>query len=200
MPRVKRIDRLTVSGLTEADQQWLAAESERLGIDPENIVRAMIRARRSLHLVEDVPPVDGAALRSSYEEQLDPAPIFRSAAQDLPEQNGTFPDDDASLADVMRAPPSIVGRPAEPRASPWNASGRAAGRYQPARAALPARSSVAATPAPNVGGGAFAAFTLVQPVGLSDRVVRGPMQGDGLGNVLRQNNTWLGFSNGSRRG
>jgi hypothetical protein len=34
-------DKLTIIGLSEADQQWLANESERLGLDRENLVRML---------------------------------------------------------------------------------------------------------------------------------------------------------------
>jgi hypothetical protein len=172
--RSSRADRLVIDGLSADDLAWLSAESERTGIDIPNLVRAMIRRRVPLHVVtsDDVPP----AARYTEPEFYDDAVL-----------GGTI-ELDASLDEVMTAGPGLFDHPADPKPA---RSPRAASRpYQLPRAPV-------ATPRV---AGAFSAFSLVKPVGLSDRVAHAPMQGDGVGNVAKQNNTWLGFSNGSRRG
>jgi hypothetical protein len=113
-------------------------------------------------------------------------------------RRGRYGDrEDASLDEVMAAaPPSfLTGQPeqrrSEPRPSPWNGP----------RQRWPPRSAPERAVAPPRVMGAISAFTLIQPLGLSERTVRGTMQGDGAANVMHQNNTWAGFSSGgSRRG
>jgi hypothetical protein len=175
MARKPRTDRLTISGLSADDLAWLNAESDRLGIDPENLIRSLIRRRVTLYVVssDDIPPAGGQGLTE---------PEFHDNAT----LGGSIVLDDASLDEVMASPPTLTA-PAPAR--------RPAQRIP--RNEAPRR-AVHAVAAPRVAG-AFSAFSLVKPVGLSDRVARGPAQGDGIGNVMRQNSTWAGFSNGGSR-
>jgi hypothetical protein len=213
MPRKSSPDTLIVRGLSADDQAWLASESERLGVDPENLVRAMIRQRRGLRVVpaEDetspqprvIPfeftppttvPIDPEDLRI-MRERMD------ARAQATP-QLALHPDlDDGGidlspeaaepgLDEVMAARPPLFAQK-EARPSPWNGPRQrhvAPHRPAPERAVAPPRVL-----------GAISAFTLIKPLGLSERTVRAPMQGDGIGNVMKQNNVWAGFSSGGSR-
>jgi hypothetical protein len=205
MPRKSSPDTLIVRGLSADDQAWLASESERLGVDAENLVRAMIRQRRGLRVVPAEDETSPTTLMSaelaeadyrealSVAERLSRRPHLEADAAAM-QSDGIGPDDELTLDALMAAQPSLTERPPEPQRSPWIGPQRSHNRMHPARRSQASAAAVA----PRVAG-AFSAFTLVKPVGLSDRVALGPTQGDGPGNVMRQNSTWLGFSNGGSR-
>jgi hypothetical protein len=207
MPRKSSPDTLVVRGLSADDQAWLASESERLGVDPENLVRAMIRQRRGLRVVpaedETLPTtLMSAELASEADYHRSLAVAERLSRQPRLESDdaadGIVSPDEQSLDEVMAARPLFAQhRPEGPhnsQGSPWTGSPRQ-------HRVVPPRPAPQRAVAPPQVSGAFSAFTLIQPLGLSERTVRGTMQGDGAGNVMRQNNTWAGFSSGgSRRG
>jgi hypothetical protein len=199
MPRKTRADRLTIDGLSEADQQWLASESERLGIDPPNLIRSLIRRRVTLFIAssDDIAPKayveahrrPDAELASETDYRQSLAVDERLYQQPHPDVDGV-PPDDASLDELMAAQPSLTERPVEPRRSPWRGP-------TPQRRVSPSRPAAAVAAPPRVLG-AVSAFTLVQPLGLSDNVQRSNAMYDGRNNVMRDNNRWLGFT-GTRR-
>jgi hypothetical protein len=121
---------------------------------------------------------------------LAPAPTWFRGEAEIPDdvEVPRDPESGPELDALLRNAPTFSDPPRQPRRSPWS-------EPRPSRSPAPR----AAAPSPPVGG-AFGAFSLVVPLGISDRVSRAPIQGDGTMNVVRQNNTWLGFSNGSRRG
>jgi hypothetical protein len=200
--RGAQVDTLKVGGLSAEDLEWLKTEAERLGCDVENYVRILIRQRRAPIMVAALPTLVPATYRDElveeYRQQLRPDMRFERAEPE-PEPEPSFgtavPVDEPSLDELMRTRPLFFDetptRPAQ--RSPTQSQPRY--REEPQRNVVPMRSATAP-----YAGGAHGAFSLTQPVGLSERVARAPMQGDGLGNVIRQNNTWIGFSNGSRRG
>jgi hypothetical protein len=195
--RSAKPDQLTIRGLSGDDQAWLKAESERLGCDPENLVRMMIRQRIMSH---SEPPPNGGGYREPYDEQpvhrayngasayTEPEPPLAPEVDIPPDPDGGEP----TLDQLMAAPPPLVDSP-PPRPPTRNYASFQRPRYQPARASqnvVPIR--------PVYPGGAFGAFSLTQPLGLHENVQRANAMGDASGNVMRDNFRHFGFS-GSRR-
>lgn len=175
-------DKLTIKGLSAEDQKWLQEESDRLGCDPENLVRMMIRQRSA-----PTPPQPPRGGGVRYE------PI-------TPTMSYTYPDDavdaavesdtptinqaEPSLDEVMSAPPSFLEEP-RPRPVP-----RSAPYVNPTRNIVPMRR--------HYGGGAFGAGSMTAPAGPSERA-SGNMMGDGVGNVMRDNMRHFGFGSPRNR-
>lgn len=88
MPRAKATDRLTIKGLSAEDLEWLKAESNRLGCDPENLVRMMIRQRSSAVVVPVgtmlTPQPRHNVLRDFYEKEEQRLAEINSTERDLP--------------------------------------------------------------------------------------------------------------------
>jgi hypothetical protein len=201
MAKSKATDHLTIRGLSSDDQAWLKAESERLGCDPENLVRMMIRQRM---VSTPEPPTTGGGYREPYYEQPTHRAYNGAAAHDQPDPplapEVDVPADpdggEPTLDQIMAAPPPFVDKPAPPRSrQPYISAGHGS-RYQQRQ--TPSRNNIVPI-SPIYAGGAFGAFSLTQPLGLSESAPRGNMMGDAAGNIMRDNFRHFGFS-GSRRG
>ncbi len=189
-------DRLTIRGLSADDQAWLAAESDRLGCDPENLVRMMIRQRIGPGTIvqqAEVYQEPAPRLRTIYPELArDPDPDEPDGTP-LPEP-AADPTDEGSLDDLMAAGPSILDDAvrttqrapvAVPAFDPFDRFGGRGLRYQrPAQR----RQAVAR---PNMG--AFSAGSMTRPVGVNPDVAGGNSSGDGVGNVMRDNMRHFGL-------
>lgn len=167
--RSAKADQLIIKGLSEADQQWLAEESARLGCDPENLVRMMIRQRSAfVPHIPSPPPLNGA--------RHEQAPYYQQHV----EVQG---DDD--LDHLMAEPPQLFETaPGVPTARPLSTRRGFALSHE--RQVNPGNVIPYASTRPYPRGG-FDAFTETEFVGLNQSVIGSNSMGDGTGNVLRQN-------------
>lgn len=178
-------DKLTIKGLSQDDQEWLKAESERLGCDPENLVRMMIRQRGAP--IAPTPPPRGGPY---YTDEMPSYEGLISRYDNTPtddEPSPTLNEAEPSLDALMAASPSIlddavaamVPRPARamPAYDPFAGRGHLYQRPSP-RNIVPFRNRYA--------GGAFGAGSLTRAVGVGNATA-GNLMGDGIGNVLRDN-------------
>lgn len=80
--------KLTIAALTGEDRAWLGAESGRIGCDPENLVRMMIRQRMAVRplAIEHVPQrVETAAEQEAPEAEPIAADLeLRPSATPMP--------------------------------------------------------------------------------------------------------------------
>lgn len=183
-------DKLTIKGLSAEDQEWLRAESDRLGCDPENLVRMMIRQRGGPAPSPPQPPSGGRyrgeaplwepSLRTPEEMEAYVEP-YQSAT--------TINEAEPSLDALMAAGPALLDEP--PRAE-YRAQMAIPRRMQ--RKIVPMASP--RTPYPR---GGFDAFTETEFVGINQAVIGANMMGDGHGNVLRDNLRHFGVKGTVRR-
>lgn len=197
-------DKLTIKGLSKEDQGWLREESDRLGCDPENLVRMMIRQRSAPAPLPPQPP------RGGYER-----PHFtpRYSTEELPgefdppeaETEPTLNQSEPTLEDVMAIAPSLLDeRPAPLRVADVQ-SYVSPHVFNGTRPIAPARVKVLqdrfARPANVVPypRGAQDAFTETEFVTINPAVIGSNMMGDGHGNVMRDNLRHFGVKGTVRR-
>jgi hypothetical protein len=185
-------DKLTIKGLSQDDQDWLRAESDRLGCDPENLVRMMIRQRSAPTPPAPQPP-NGGGYRPGYYQWADSpltSDVTRGADQgpDLPHHAPpTINEAEPSLDALMAAGPSLLDDPPAPVVRL---------RPSPSRMHVPMRPMRERTPYPR---GGFDAFTETEFVGINQAVIGANMMGDGSGNVMRDNLRHFGVKGTVRR-
>lgn len=189
-------DKLTIKGLSQDDQEWLKEESERLGCDPENLVRMMIRQRQAPNTVVTPPPPRGGGYRHEpkYGDWRDSPIISDDAVPALgAETEPTINEADESLDALMSAGPPLLDEVIQhARPTGMNVAPRPAARPTPYDPIARQRSgrgmqfqrSTNVLPYPR---GGMDAFTETEFVGVNRDVIGSNMMGDARGNVMRDN-------------
>ena len=198
-------DKLTIRNLSQEDQDWLKAESDRLGCDPENLVRMMIRQRGAPaplppepprggpYYTDDMPSYTGLVPRYDMTPLgEEPPPTINEAEEPTLDQlmaSGPSILDDAMA--VMQPP--VRGMPAyDPfagRGLRFQREVQHPAAYSRVHKGPPAHVNVLPFRAGRGGypGGAFGAGSLTRAVAFSGDLTSGHAMGDGLGNVTRDN-------------
>lgn len=189
-------DKLTIKGLSQDDQDWLKAESDRLGCDPENLVRMMIRQRSAPIPPQTDPPrerfewrEDARQLRPTrYNGEEQPHEYDPSPANPEPTINEAEPSLDA----LMAAPPILNEMSTPPQPVVYT-------RREDLRYSAAPRKIVPMRAAASYPRGGFDAFTETEFVGINPSVIGSNMMGDGAGNVRRDNLRHFGVKGTMRR-
>lgn len=182
-------DKLTIKNLSADDQAWLKEESDRLGCDPENLVRMMIRQRSAAIVVGYPPPPPNGSIHAPLDyERIDQAleQIDRSLEErDRESADRVLNEDGPSLDQLMAAGPLLLDEPPPPPRRP------------PARN-IPLRSSAGVLPMrreqPFYPRGGFDAFSETEFVGINRDVIGANAMGDARGNVMRDNMRHFGVA------
>ena len=167
-------DKLTIKNLSAEDQAWLKEESDRLGCDPENLVRMMIRQRM---IARGPTPPDGGIHYEPryYDDRKHAVDIVNDALHDVGAE--TINEAEPSLDQLMAAGPPLLDEALPPRRPP--------ARNMPLRhsaSVLPMRREQPFYPR-----GGFDAFSETEFVGINRQVIGANSMGDARGNVMRDN-------------
>jgi hypothetical protein len=202
MARTKATDRLTIKGLSADDLAWLKEESDRLGCDPENLVRMMIRQRSAAVVVpvgfSPTPPPDGRSWRT-HSAIRDNDELGRHFPEDGYSQGGSPPNEaEPSLDEVMAGQPDLAQQASPLPTKPVIAYSPTAGiagrgtQYQrpPVAAGTPRLPYGPYAPPRNVvpyPQGAYSAFSETELVSVDPDYIGKNSLGDGRMNVMRDN-------------
>lgn len=199
--RSAKPDQLTIKGLSAEDQAWLKDESDRLGCDPENLVRMMIRQRM---MPRGPQPPDGGGERFEWRTGVQPMyghyadPGYQEQAPSDPEP--TLNEAEPSLDALMAAVPTFLDKPPDrpPIPLPPPPKSRTGARLTPFDPIAEQRSGrgmrfsrpanvVRFRAEPQYPLGAFSAFTETEFVGVNNATIGANSMGDARGNVMRDN-------------
>lgn len=181
-------DKLTIKNLSAEDLQWLKDESDRLGCDPENLVRMMIRQRSAPAPLPPQPPNGGGYYEPRYFDDQKHASLDGSAANEIYDPStdhgpGTINEAEPSLDALMSAGPTLLDE-APKRVYSNRTIGLKSELYQRPRTIVPFRPEPARTPYPR---GGIDAYTETEFVGINPEVIGSNSMGDGRNNVMRDN-------------